>query len=118
VTRLDWAVVGFESGQHARPGNVAWVRLLRDQCKEAGCKFLFKQHGEWISGKFDKRKGKMVCDPTPSHPKGRIFWTNPGQPKVHLWDEADHYWTNASALVGKAEAGRLLDGELHDGYPA
>ncbi|MBF1163801.1 MAG: phage Gp37/Gp68 family protein [Dechloromonas agitata] len=117
VPRLDWAVVGFESGQNARPGDVAWARLLRDQCEAAGVPFLYKQHGEWISGKFDRRKGKMVCDPTPDHPTGRIFWTNPGEPQVHLWGEADHYWTHASARVGKAEAGRLLDGKIHDGYP-
>ena len=117
IPPLNWVVVGGESGPKARPMHPDWARSLRDQCEAAGVPFLYKQHGEWISGKFDRRKGKMVCDPTPDHPTGRIFWTNPGEPQVHLWGEADHYWTHASARVGKAEAGRLLDGVLHDEYP-
>lgn len=44
--RLHWVVVGGESGPKARPMQPAWVRSLRDQCKEASVAFLFKQWGE------------------------------------------------------------------------
>ena len=41
--RLDWVVVGGESGSGARPMDPDWVRSLRDQCKESGVPFFFKQ---------------------------------------------------------------------------
>lgn len=47
LRRLDWVVVGGESGKGARPMHPDWARTLRDQCKEAGVPFLFKQWGEW-----------------------------------------------------------------------
>ena len=115
---VDWVIVGAESGPHARPMHPQWARDIRDQCQAAGVPFMHKQNGEWISGKFDRRKGKMICDPTPERPAGRIFWTNKGAPKVHLWDKADHYWTHASARIGKKAAGRLLDGREHNEIPA
>ncbi len=45
--RLDWVVVGGESGTGARPMHPDWARLLRDQCAQAGVPFFFKQWGEW-----------------------------------------------------------------------
>ena len=41
--RLGWAIVGGESGPHARPMDPAWARSLRDQCKETGVSFFMKQ---------------------------------------------------------------------------
>lgn len=46
--KLDWVVVGGESGPKARPMHPQWARDLRDQCAEAGVPFLFKQWGEWL----------------------------------------------------------------------
>lgn len=115
--RIDWVVAGGEAGRDARPMHPDWPRALRDQCNAAGVPFCFTQWGEWIGGRFDCRKGKMVCDATDGGRAGRIFWTNPGEPKVHLFDAADHYWTNAAARVGKKNAGRLLDGVEHSTYP-
>jgi protein gp37 len=40
---IDWCVVGAESGRGARPMDEDWVRLLRDQCKDARVKFFYKQ---------------------------------------------------------------------------
>lgn len=42
---LDWVIVGGESGHHARPCNVAWVRSIRDQCATAGVPCFVKQLG-------------------------------------------------------------------------
>jgi len=115
---LQWAITGGESGPQARPSHPDWFRLLRDECLQAETPFHLKQWGEWIGGKFDRAKGKMVCQSSQEdQPVGRIFWTNPGEPKVHLWDAADRYWTHASARVGKHAAGRLLDGQLWDQFP-
>lgn len=43
LRRLDWIIVGGESGQHARPMQAEWVRTLRGQCVVAGVPFLFKR---------------------------------------------------------------------------
>lgn len=45
--KLDWVIVGGESGPGARLMNPAWVRWLRDQCVAARVPFFFKQWGEW-----------------------------------------------------------------------
>lgn len=43
--RLDWVIVGGESGPGARPMDPDWAHLLRDQCQAAGVPFMFKQWG-------------------------------------------------------------------------
>lgn len=45
--RIDWVIVGGESGRDARPMHPEWARTLRDQCQTAGVPFHFKQWGEW-----------------------------------------------------------------------
>lgn len=45
--RLDWIIVGGESGPRARPMHPDWARSIRDQCAAAGVPFFFKQWGEW-----------------------------------------------------------------------
>lgn len=42
---IDWVIVGGESGPGARPMREEWVLSLRDQCREAGVPFFFKQWG-------------------------------------------------------------------------
>jgi len=42
---IHWVIVGGESGPGARPIQLAWVRAIRDQCKQAGVPFFFKQWG-------------------------------------------------------------------------
>lgn len=46
-SKLDWVIVGGESGKGARPVHPDWARSLRDQCAAAGVPFFFKQWGEW-----------------------------------------------------------------------
>jgi protein gp37 len=43
--RIDWVIVGGESGPGSRPVESAWVRTIRDQCVEASVPFFFKQWG-------------------------------------------------------------------------
>ena len=43
--RIDWVIVGGESGPGARPMQAEWARALRDQCATARVPFFFKQWG-------------------------------------------------------------------------
>jgi protein gp37 len=45
LRRIDWVIVGGESGPGARPMAVEWVRSLRDQCEKRSVAFFFKQWG-------------------------------------------------------------------------
>jgi protein gp37 len=53
---IDWVIVGGESGHGARPMNPAWARSLRDQCRDAGVAFFFKQWG----GRTPKSGGRVL----------------------------------------------------------
>lgn len=54
--RIDWVVVGGESGPKARPMHPDWVRSIRDQCKAGGVPFFFKQWG----GVHKKKTGRLL----------------------------------------------------------
>jgi protein gp37 len=45
LREIDWVIVGGESGPGARPMDAAWVRSIRDQSREVGVPFFFKQWG-------------------------------------------------------------------------
>ncbi len=94
---VQWVIGGFESGHHARPGNPAWARALRDQCAEAGTAFLWKQNGEWAPGSLfpDGIPSGTCCD-------------FDGEMKT----DDERVWK-----VGKKAAGRLLDGREHINFP-
>ena len=47
LPRLDWVVVGGESGPKARITHPDWARNLRDECERAGAPLFFKQTGVW-----------------------------------------------------------------------
>src|SRR3546814_18493866 len=47
LTKIDWVIVGGESGPRARPMHPDWARTLRDECSAASIAFFFKQVGSW-----------------------------------------------------------------------
>jgi len=99
LTRLDWIVVGGESGPRARPMHPDWARSLRDQCQAAGVPFFFKQWGEWISA-----RGLLEPDQWPY----AFVAIDPDLPDSHA---------DGVMRVGKKAAGRELDGRTWDEYP-
>ena len=104
--RLGWVVVGGESGPGARPMHPDWARSLRDQCAAAGVPFFFKQWGSFAEG----------GDRYETSPLSRIVrgWTGSG------WNDDPGTWVQPHAYmvdVGKARAGRLLDGVEHNAMP-
>ena len=48
--KLDWVIVGAESGPNRRPCSIEWIRDIVRQCKEAGIPVFVKQMG--INGKI------------------------------------------------------------------
>ena len=53
---INWVIVGGESGPGARPMQKEWAQDIRDQCRDAGVPFHFKQWG----GVFKKRHGRLL----------------------------------------------------------
>lgn len=45
--KLNWVIVGGETGPGARPMHPSWVRSIRDQCQASGVPFFFKSWGKW-----------------------------------------------------------------------
>lgn len=45
LSKIDWVIVGGESGPGSRPMNPDWVREIRDLCMEKRVPFFFKQWG-------------------------------------------------------------------------
>ena len=45
LSGIDWAIVGGESGTHARPMKVEWLTEIHAMCEQAGTAFFFKQWG-------------------------------------------------------------------------
>lgn len=100
---LDWVICGGESGPGARPMNPDCARSLRDQCKEAGVSFFFKQWGKYLP----QYQLQSMDENTWRHiDENRIA------PKSFGVGYAFKYWP-----VGKKKAGRLLDGVEHSEMP-
>ena len=103
-TGLGWIVAGGESGPDARPMHPDWVRAIRDQCAAAGVPFNFKQWGNWAPPDV------MTIDDLPQLRMLRDTGRAPH--RVHVFDDNLNM-----GKIGKAAAGRLLDGVLHDAFP-
>lgn len=95
---IHWITAGGESGPGARELHPAWIRRVRDQAEAAGIPFHFKQWGEWLPwGQFGNRVLQCHHQKTVQDPDLGDFRTY---------------------RVTKKKAGRLLDGVLHDEFPA
>jgi protein gp37 len=139
---IDWVIVGGESGHGARPMHPEWVRNIRDQviadrvacqcdcaldgdslpaptiCAHCsgrgfhGPALFFKQWGAWVPGGVDSARTQhaMLFDGT------RVGW--PFAPD-DISAEVRNRWHGATLVthVGKAAAGRELDGRTWDEMP-
>ena len=56
LKKIDWVIVGGESGHKARPIKKEWVIDIQKQCKKADVSFFFKQWG----GKNKKKAGREL----------------------------------------------------------
>jgi protein gp37 len=111
LARLDWVIVGGESGWHARPMHPDWALSLRDQCAAAGVPFFFKQWGEFTPGVNVERRTGTVQTATWFNERWLFGRENLARDNGHIDDEPDVY------RVGKKAAGRRLDGSEHNAMP-
>jgi protein gp37 len=56
LKKIDWVIVGGESGHKPRPMNPDWVLEIQDQCEKACVAFFFKQWG----GRNKKASGRLL----------------------------------------------------------
>jgi protein gp37 len=67
LTRIDWIIVGGESGPRARPMDPKWVRSIRDQCRAARVPFFFKQWGGVRKHETGRQLDGRTHDAFPPH---------------------------------------------------
>jgi len=94
-SKIDWVIVGGESGHGARPMQPQWARSLRNQCQDAGTPFFFKQWGDFKPCSYCATSGR---NPTISH--------------CIMCHDLN------GRRVGKKAAGRLLDGREWNEVPS
>ena len=103
---LDWVICGGEAGANARPMDPNWARSLRDQCRDAGVPFFFKQWGEWLPADHFQRDPEYVRW---SNEEGLGMCITEAPGFTHVRD--------GMFRVGKKRAGSLLDGEEWKQFP-
>jgi protein gp37 len=111
LRRLDWIIVGGESGPGARPMHPYWARSIRDQCQAAGVPFFFKQWGEWTA------IGQMPNGETPGCSD---YHRNATSVVLHRDGQQNlTYPPGAMTMlkIGKKFAGSTLDGREHKEWP-
>lgn len=106
--KLDWVIVGGESGAGARPMHPDWARELRDACAAAQIPFFFKQWGEWL--------GCTMDDPSDGsgwviYPDDESIDLGAGRFKTMTAHGKDFF------RYGKKRAGATLDGVEHRAMP-
>jgi len=117
TARLDWVIVGGESGPGARPMHRDWARSLRDQCAATCVPFFFKQWGEWVPQSMIS-VGDFAADVRPGevrivHPSGRTGVESLRATGGRNSEPGSCHMKR----VGKTRAGRRLDGRTHDAVP-
>ncbi len=126
---IQWVIAGGESGPGARPMHPGWARQIRDQCVGAEIPFFFKQWGEWIGISQSVSTGEPVfqvlgdrknkINEAPAWANGGTCIDNSGKVfKVGADFTSATYPVALVHLVGKGKAGRILDGQVWDQFPA
>ncbi len=107
-SRIDWVIVGGESGSSARPMHIDWARDIRQQCAIAEVPFFFKQWGEW----------------TPIYGTGILRGNEDDEADRYVWLSIEGKQCESGLAPdvlmirpGKVAAGRAIDGKEHDEFP-
>jgi protein gp37 len=113
--KLDWVIVGGESGPGARPMHPEWASSLRRQCQEAGVAFFFKQWGKFAPcDAINVSKLHALCGAMCEPPYVEKNWRR----ALEFFQKSKGVaGTAVLARIGKKAAGRLLDGIEHNAMP-
>jgi len=105
--KLDWVIVGGETGHGARPMHPKWVKSILNQCNSAGVAFFFKSWGEWAAHNKPPIRG--------TYNGGGIFL----KPDGVCGCQGDWWDGHAAAMnkVGKKNSGYLIDGREYREFP-
>lgn len=134
--RVNWVIAGGESGPNARPMHPDWARSLRDQCKEAGVPFLFKQWGDWkpisemLESEYEQlyKPNRIAEEHEDQSALNDVFGRSCIVPQVPInyigetgiekgfWVHEGHSGMLMFKL-GKKKAGRMLDGAEWSQFP-
>lgn len=116
--RVNWLIVGGESGQHARPMHPKWAEDIERKCRhtismfDTGTAFHFKQWGEWAppdrDDVYNTAKGRAGKPPA-------FIVAQDGTVHTHRETAGE----GAAVMIRKMKhkAGRSLLGKEHLGYP-
>jgi hypothetical protein len=78
---VDWVIVGGESGPHARPCRVEWVRSVVEQCRAAGVSCFVKQMGAFVVDRndagFEAETETWADGPDAGKPTNPQAWPTP-----------------------------------------
>lgn len=66
LNKIDWVIVGGESGPGARPVQEEWVTDIRDRCANASVPFFFKQWGGVRKKENGRRLQGEIWDQVPA----------------------------------------------------
>lgn len=107
MQKIDWVIVGGESGHKARPMNPEWARIIRNQCNKSNTPFFFKQWGEWSirSALHECGDDWQSIDPT-----GKLG-------KIYDMVDSENRHVCYMQKVGKNRSGRILDGREYNEFP-
>lgn len=98
--KIDWVIVGGETGSKARPMHPHWLYWIKTQCDRYNTPFFFKQWGEYIPiGYTAPDKGRMV-NLTPNPPEILVK-----SPMMNM------------LRVGKKKAGCEIVGKTYKQFP-
>ena len=86
---IHWVIVGGESGAEARPMEREWAVSIKEQCREAGVPFFFKQWGGFPKGRAGRALDGHMYDELPPLPTAHV----PGErTRAKLVEEVSAHW--------------------------
>jgi protein gp37 len=101
---IDWVICGCESGPGARPCEVAWLRVLRNQCKGADVPFFLKQA---------RHRAECIPAPDDADPSTVTTLTESGQRWIDIVCAGDGSDTKGDGVIEAP----YLDGHQHLAFP-
>lgn len=130
--KLDWVIVGGESGRKPRPMHPAWVRQIQGQCANHNTAFFFKQWGtwepweswqpnQWTSVKTSESLGDLheIINENGEATPGWYSHDVLMHPGV---SDSDYYQPDYICMFQRAKGKKngdpaFLDGEVYQGFP-